>query len=81
MIFGLSLWALPLFGVLLIVGNIVRQFLPRRKEEPPLVFHWFPIIGNAISYGQDPVVFFTQCREKVRDCFSLACLPEVKPGG
>lgn len=39
---------------------------PRDKSKPPLVFHWVPIIGSAISYGNDPLNFFFACREKVR---------------
>jgi sterol 14-demethylase len=52
--------------VLLIIGNAIRQLLPRSKSEPPAVFHWIPIVGNAISYGMDPPTFFRQNREKVR---------------
>ncbi|KAK3364714.1 cytochrome P450 51A [Lasiosphaeria hispida] len=61
------------FGVfvLLIVFNIVWQFLPRRKSEPPTVFHWFPFIGNAISYGTDPCDFMIKNRKKYGDIYSF----------
>lgn len=39
--------------------------LPRKKSEPPLVFHWIPFIGNAIAYGKDPYAFLTSCQKKV----------------
>jgi sterol 14-demethylase len=31
------------------------------------VFHWFPVIGNTVTYGMDPYRFFFECRAKV--CF------------
>ena len=52
--------------VALVVLNICRQvLLPRSKSEPPTVFHWIPYIGNAVSYGMDPVAFFVKYRAKV----------------
>lgn len=45
--------------------NIIRQILFRDKQKPPVVWHWLPIIGNTIGYGQDPYAFFFSCREKV----------------
>ncbi|KAI1826070.1 cytochrome P450 [Xylaria intraflava] len=55
----------------IIVINLLHQQLPRRKSEPPLVFHWIPFVGNAISYGLDPHGFYTQCREKHGDIFTF----------
>jgi len=43
----------------------IEQLIPRRKSDPPLVFHWIPIIGSAIEYGNNPLKFFLTCREKV----------------
>ncbi|VUC22461.1 unnamed protein product [Clonostachys rosea] len=57
--------------VLLIIGNVIRQLLPKSKTEPPAVFHWIPIVGNAITYGMDPPKFFAQNREKYGDIFSF----------
>lgn len=52
--------------VALVVLNVCRQLLlPRKKSEPPTVFHWIPYVGNAVSYGMDPVAFFTKYRAKV----------------
>lgn len=52
--------------VTLVVLNACRQvLLPRSKSEPPTVFHWIPYIGNAVSYGMDPVAFFVKYRAKV----------------
>lgn len=55
-------------GLLLaILLNVLRQLLlPRKKSEPPLVFHLIPFIGNAVSYGMDPLAFYQQCQKKVR---------------
>lgn len=49
---------------LAILLNVFRQLLPRKKSEPPLVFHWIPFIGNAVSYGMDPLTFYQQCQKK-----------------
>jgi sterol 14alpha-demethylase len=48
-----------------ILINVFHQFFFRSKTEPPAVFHWVPYIGNAVSYGMDPVAFFTKYQEKV----------------
>lgn len=51
--------------VLLVVGNIVHQLLPRRASEPPAVFHWIPFVGNAVEYGLEPYRFFKRQQKKV----------------
>ena len=54
-----SCWALA------IVGNVLWQLLRKNPNEPPVVFHWAPLIGSTIEYGMDPYKFFFKCREKV----------------
>ncbi|ROT39268.1 cytochrome P450 [Sodiomyces alkalinus F11] len=51
--------------------NVLRQCLPRPKTEPPLVFHWIPFVGNAVSYGMDPFRFYVRRREKHGDIFTF----------
>lgn len=51
--------------VILIVLNALFQLAFQNPNEPPVVFHWFPFIGNTVSYGIDPYKFFFSCREKV----------------
>jgi hypothetical protein len=51
--------------VLIIVVNVLSQVLFRNPQEPPLVFHWLPIIGSSVTYGIDPYKFFERCRAKV----------------
>ncbi|MBE3041411.1 hypothetical protein IMZ48_02270 [Candidatus Bathyarchaeota archaeon] len=51
---------------LAILLNAFRQMLPRKKSEPPLIFHWIPFIGNAVSYGMNPLLFYQKCQKKVR---------------
>ena len=58
------------FIVLSIVLNVLSQLLFKNPNEPPIVFHWVPVIGNTVTYGMDPFNFFFKCREKV--CTSLA---------
>jgi sterol 14-demethylase len=57
-------WMLEGLGVIVAV-NLLQQALPRKKQEPPTVFHLLPFIGNAVSYGIDPIKFFKKCRTKV----------------
>jgi sterol 14-demethylase len=53
------------FLVLSVVLNVLNQLLFKNPNEPPVVFHWFPIIGSTITYGIDPYKFFFECRAKV----------------
>jgi sterol 14-demethylase len=57
-------WLIEALGAI-IAMNVLRQALPRSKQEPPTVFHLFPFIGNAVSYGIDPPKFFKKCQAKV----------------
>ena len=50
-----------------VLVNVVLQSVDKSNEsKPPLVFHYFPIIGSTISYGKDPMKFFEECKQKVR---------------
>jgi hypothetical protein len=51
--------------VVIVVLNVFKQLFLKNPNEPPVVFHWFPIIGNTITYGIDPYRFFSDCRAKV----------------
>ncbi|RGP77082.1 cytochrome family 51 sterol 14-demethylase [Fusarium longipes] len=64
------LWALAAL-LSVIVANVLYQKLPRRPDEPPLVFHWLPFFGNAVAYGLDPCGFFEKCREEHGDVFTF----------
>jgi sterol 14-demethylase len=59
------------FVVLSVLVHILGQLLFRNKDEPPLVFSWFPILGSTIEYGIDPYKFFFKYREKVINTFVL----------
>ena len=59
--------AIASFLFVAVALNVLQQFLFKKPNEPPLVFHWFPIIGSTITYGMDPPRFFKENREKVRD--------------
>lgn len=66
---------LALYGFIGLVATILisalRQLIFRPKTEPPAVFHWIPYIGNAVSYGVDPVAFFSKYRAKYGDVFTF----------
>jgi predicted outer membrane repeat protein len=53
------------FIVLAIVLNVLKQLLFKNANEPPVVFHWFPVLGNTVTYGMDPYKFFFENRAKV----------------
>lgn len=55
------------FIVLSVILNVLKQLLFKNPNEPPVVFHWFPIIGSTVTYGIDPFKFFFKNKEKV--CF------------
>ncbi|KAJ5168802.1 uncharacterized protein N7482_004396 [Penicillium canariense] len=57
-----------------VVLNVVNQLFFYNKNEPPVVFHWFPIVGSTISYGMDPYRFFFSCRQKHGDIFTFILL-------
>lgn len=46
----------------------------RNKNDPPLVFHWVPIIGSAISYGLQPYAFFEHCQKEYGNLFTFILL-------
>lgn len=50
---------------LAVVVNVMKQLLFKNPNQPPVVFHWFPLIGNTIAYGMDPIAFFKACQDKV----------------
>lgn len=59
-------------GIVLV--NFLRQALRRNPHEPPVVFHWVPLIGSTVTYGIDPYKFFFACREKYGDVFTFILL-------
>nr|WOX02711.1 cytochrome P450 lanosterol 14 alpha-demethylase [Pyrenophora teres f. maculata]WOX02712.1 cytochrome P450 lanosterol 14 alpha-demethylase [Pyrenophora teres f. maculata]WOX02715.1 cytochrome P450 lanosterol 14 alpha-demethylase [Pyrenophora teres f. maculata]WOX02716.1 cytochrome P450 lanosterol 14 alpha-demethylase [Pyrenophora teres f. maculata]WOX02717.1 cytochrome P450 lanosterol 14 alpha-demethylase [Pyrenophora teres f. maculata] len=68
-----------LFGLLAlciayIFANIIRQLLLPNTKEPPIVFHWFPWLGSAITYGKDPYKFLFAAKAKHGDVFTFVLL-------
>ena len=60
------LLALTTFITLAVILHVLNQLLFKNPNEPPLVFHWLPVVGSTITYGIDPFKFFFACREKVK---------------
>jgi len=57
--------AFAAFLVLAVVLNVLNQLLFKNPNEPPVVFHWLPIVGSTVTYGIDPYRFFFENRAKV----------------
>lgn len=53
------------FIALSIFTNIFQQLFLKKRNEPPMVFHWLPIIGSTVTYGIDPFKFFFRCQAQV----------------
>lgn len=53
------------FVVLAVVLNVLQQILLKNPNEPPVVFHLFPVIGSTVTYGIDPYKFFFAQQKKV----------------
>lgn len=51
--------------LLSIVLNVLSQLMFKNPNEPPLVFHWLPLIGSTVTYGMDPPRFFKENSKKV----------------
>src|ERR1700761_2192664 len=57
-----------------IITNLLKQLFHRDPHKPPVVWHWVPLIGNTVEYGQDPYKFFFRCRDKYGDFFTFGLL-------
>ena len=60
-----TMTAITLFFTFFVLMNAVKQALFKKKKEPPVVFHWLPFVGSALSYGQEPNKFLGGCKAKV----------------
>ncbi|KAI2635470.1 cytochrome P450 51 [Xylaria nigripes] len=54
--------------------NVLQQVLFKNPNEPPVVFHLFPVIGSTITYGIDPPRFLKEARAKYGDIFTFILL-------
>ncbi|KAF8170620.1 cytochrome P450 [Mycena galopus ATCC 62051] len=68
----LALVNTPVFVILF--NALWQKIAPRKASDPPVVFHWLPIVGSAIWYGNDPIGFFTTCQEKYGNVFTFILL-------
>ncbi|RFU24430.1 hypothetical protein B7463_g11908, partial [Scytalidium lignicola] len=62
------------FIVLAVTLNVLNQLLFKNPNEPPVVFHWFPIIGSTVTYGMEPFKFFLENKAKYGDVFTFILL-------
>ncbi|KAL8711210.1 MAG: hypothetical protein Q9220_004355 [cf. Caloplaca sp. 1 TL-2023] len=72
-----SLTALTLvttFVTVAVAWTVLQQILFKDPNEPPVVFHWLPVIGSTVTYGIDPFKFFFDCQAKYGDVFTFILL-------
>lgn len=53
------------FIVTSIIWTVLKQIFFKNPNEPPVVFHWVPVIGSTVTYGIDPYKFYFDCQAKV----------------
>ena len=57
--------AIAILVMLATLTTVMQQILFKNPNEPPIVFHWLPVIGSTVTYGIDPFRFFFDCQKKV----------------
>ncbi len=57
--------AITILIMLATLMTVLQQVLFKNPNEPPIVSHWFPVIGSTVTYGIDPLKFFFDCQKKV----------------
>jgi hypothetical protein len=62
------------FILLAVVLNVLKQLLFKNPNEPPVVFHWLPVIGSTVTYGMDPYAFFFANYKKYGPVFTFILL-------
>ncbi|CZS94525.1 probable cytochrome P450 51 (eburicol 14 alpha-demethylase) [Rhynchosporium agropyri] len=62
------------FLVVSVILNVLSQILFKNPNEPPIVFHFFPIIGSTVTYGIDPYKFFFDNKAKYGEVFTFILL-------
>ncbi|GAA5862427.1 hypothetical protein JCM3774_002513 [Rhodotorula dairenensis] len=72
---GQALLAVVGAFVVAVALNVAWQLIaPRDPTKPPLVFHYVPVLGCAVSYGMDPMGFLDDCRAKYGPVFTYPLL-------
>ena len=57
--------AIAMLLMLATLTTVMQQILFKNPNEPPIVFHWLPVLGSTVTYGIDPFRFFFDCQRKV----------------
>lgn len=63
------LWEVFFLGLLIIA--LLYCTRKRRKDEPPLDKGWIPLLGHALAFGKDALLFLAQMKEKHGDIFTV----------
>ncbi|SAM06979.1 hypothetical protein [Absidia glauca] len=58
-------------GVILAIHVLSQLIGPKDPKQPPVVFSWIPVLGNAVQFGMDPITFLQDCQKKYGDMFTF----------
>ncbi|KAI8332679.1 lanosterol 14-alpha demethylase [Chlamydoabsidia padenii] len=58
-------------GVIIVIHILSQLIGPQNTKEPPVVFSWVPLVGNAFQFGTNPIDFLQKCQKKYGDTFTF----------
>ncbi|KAI8994750.1 lanosterol 14-alpha demethylase [Pilobolus umbonatus] len=70
----LLLKSIILMGLYWLFHLVIQWIRPKDPKEPPTIFSWLPVMGNAVEFGKDPIVFLESCQKKYGDVFTFQLL-------
>ncbi|ORX62812.1 lanosterol 14-alpha demethylase [Hesseltinella vesiculosa] len=67
----LAVYLVLVVGVVFAIHILSQLIIPANPKQPPTVFSWVPLLGNAVQFGMDPITFLKDCQKKYGDVFTF----------
>ncbi|CDH60545.1 cytochrome p450 [Lichtheimia corymbifera JMRC:FSU:9682] len=67
----LAVYGALAIGVFFAIHILSQLILPKDPRQPPNVFSWIPFMGNAVTFGINPIKFLRDCQAKYGDVFTF----------
>ncbi|KAI8074083.1 lanosterol 14-alpha demethylase [Gongronella butleri] len=67
----LAVYLVLAVGVVFAIHILSQLIIPANPKQPPNVFSWVPLLGNAVQFGMDPISFIKDCQKKYGDVFTF----------